>query len=445
MKKKAALALSVSAFLIVASTSVGIAQEGGLGGVVDRVVKAVSENFGPVAEEADSEAASQEAFDAESPSLIAPPVTYENGFTEGDVLDSSGVPTYSSKEFVPTGPDAPKQGEINPCVTKPDIQACEAAIYRESWERERPDGSEWTDLKLTDEIFLANYVPPLWINSVTGETRASQQTSYYLYHNAHKHATSIPEPIIFTPGAGSPPLVRFTPQFSIENTSYIASATQDMYPMVFTAKLKNLGTAEEFVIWQPNTELFYDAGLRNRSVDLGSLYDVYAPACSKVTVELTIRTAYKKQSFTSTSKEFVVPAPDGASCAKPSLGTFGMTYGWVLETDENSDPVVDFFYTNFATADLYGVDAAGLENSFISLSSSTQSFWIENPSVTKQSKLVQLYFDKFQTKNKAIPFGLYEVQLWVRNQDSVLAVLKIGSVDIGSDTNRGELYVGTRP
>lgn len=440
-RKRTLIAAALAAVVVLTTFGVGSAQEGGLRNFTESAFRLVSDALNPSPEqviEADQE------VDEATVITVKPdpaPITYANGFTEGDVLESSGVPTYSAPEFVPTGPDAPKEGEISPCVKEPDIQECEARLYRESWERERPEGPDWVDLELTDDEFFGWYVPPLWVNSVTGETRASQRTSYYLYHNAHKHATGISfAPRIIDSGNEEWPKLVFEAKLTIANTSYETSATPEMYPLQVSANFIDASSGEKIEIWSPAPEFYYDVSLRGRDHEFGHLPGLNA--CQSGIVEFTVTTAYGNQTFDYETPLFRMRPPAGLSCDKPSLAEMGLPFGWVYAADDNGELILDSFYTNGGYAVIYGAPSSGLENSFLQLKApSNYMFTFQVSEVVETTGSLVL---KFGSQSHELfgdyPFGTYVVNLWLKDSEGVVEVFRLDSVEISRDWNSASYY-----
>ena len=441
-KKRLLLSGALAAVLVLVSVGLSSAQEGGLRNFTESALRLVSNALNPSQEEV---VEAEQGVEETTVITVKPdpaPITYPNGFTEGDVLESSGVPTYSAPEFVPTGPDAPKEGEINPCVTEPDIYECEARLYRESWERERPEGPDWVDVELTDDEFLGWYVPPLWVNSVTGETRASQQTSYYLYHNAHNHATGISfAPRIIDSGQGELPKLVFEAMLTIANTSYETSATPEMYPLEVSANFLDVSSGERIEIWSIGPEFYYDVSLRGRDHDFG-----YLPAlspCQSGIVETTVTTAYGNQTFFYETELFRMRPPEGLSCDKPSLASVDLPFGWVYAADDNGNLILDSFYTNGGKAVIYGASSSfGFENSFLQLKApSNYGFKFQVAEVVETTGGLVL---KFGAQSHELfgdyPFGTYEVNFWLKDSEGVIEVFNLDSVEISQDWNSASYY-----
>lgn len=449
LKSRIIVVLATSVFLIVGSASIGIAQEGGFTSFISSVARTFENIVTPSAQvQAPQDEEESEAHESnESVQEIEPPVTYDNGFTEGDVVESSGVPTYSSEEFVPDGPGAPKEGEINPCVKEASIEQCELEIFNESWQREKPEGANWEEVHF-DDVFLGYPVPPMWVNSDTKQTVVPQQTLYYLKYNVHKHATSISRQnsfsVFYSEQWGSD-IVRFIPMFQVKGTSHLEIANEEMFPMeaeaFFTSEItgetqKISDASVEIIEYPPNAYYGWE-----RDFVLGDLR--HLTPCDKGTITFKVKTPYNGVTHEIAPIDYSVPASGDNRCDKPSASA-EIAFGWVFDYDSNSNRYIESFYTHWGLATVGGVDPEGLERSFISFSSGQESWWIENPVVEDLGGPlmgISLIFPD-TTINKTIPPGDYEVQLWLRNAETVIDVWDLGVANVVMDTNSGRVSYG---
>lgn len=125
-----------------------------------------------------------------------------------------------------------------------------------------------------------------------------------------------------------------------------------------------------------------------------------------------------------------------------------MSFGWVFALNEKSERYIDSFYTNQGGFFLYGVKPEGVERSFVSFSTEGQSWRIGNPEVIDRRSIsggVSLSFPATTVKKYFMPPGTYEVELWLRDNDSTLDVWDLGSAEIVMDNNSGSVWFGAVP
>lgn len=448
MKKKLLVILAASGALVITLSSVGIAQEGSFTSFVSSVSRTFENIVAPNPQEqnAQDEEVSEADESEESAQETSPPVTYDNGFTEGDVIESSGVPTYSSKEFVPDGPDAPKEGEINPCVKEASIEQCELDIFNESWQREKPEGSNWEEVHF-DDVFLGYPVPPMWENSETGETYIPNQTRLYLTENIHKHATGlIPNAAsgVFISSEYDFPVIRFSPIFSVKGTQAENWANEAMFPMELSAVFTSQVSGRDIVLEQEFPTIQYSAESFGATSSLITGLQTLTP-CDEGEISISVKTLYDGVTHQIGPIDYAVPALGELRCDKPSLKSAAISFGWVFAQGADSEMYIESFYSNPGYAFLYGVKPEGLENSFINFSSGKQSFRVSNPEVVDsrgESGGVRLDFPEMTTSNKDIPPGDYRVTLWLANEEAPIEVWEIGSANVGMDNNSGSVRFG---
>lgn len=206
MKKRILVAAGISMVLVMGMAGIGVAQEGTFGTALQSAARTVTQVFGFQAEEETQEVAepeqTEETEEQEEVSAPPEPITYPNGFTEGEIRGET--PTFSDSKFVP---DGLKEAEVDSCATASDYDKCVEDKFVEFWDAQKPAGSDWKEIRFGDS-------PQFWMKTSTKETRMHQKTMEYLDANMHKHISGLRTPTV------NLNTLRWDPAFELENQGY---------------------------------------------------------------------------------------------------------------------------------------------------------------------------------------------------------------------------------
>lgn len=442
-KKQALTSIGIASVLALTTVGVGAAQEGGLGVFAESTFRLMSNVFDS-SEEVSVEANEKSTGSSDVTVKQDPiPRTYSNGFTEGDVLESSGVPTYSSREFVPSGPDAPKEGEIDPCVISDDYNACLQKSFDDYWESERPEGEGW------EEIRIGN-APAMWWNKDLNTLKKHATVDEYLEANMHKYVSGAEQGVTLSPTETRP---NGNPSYSIRWQAFMQLSRYDYYhPMNQTLAERAFFRAvfvaeggERINLFNPdnrkflsNTQPLNDVRYENWLFQY--TFDFLSP-CSKGVIESSVILT-DGRSFDLNPVPLEVGAPAGLSCDKPSLVSVQMPFGWVYES-EDGNLILDSVYLNGGSASIFGANLTGLEKSFISFKApSTFSFQFKVTEVSPYDNGVTLQFGSQSQKLNSddYPFGKYTVTLWLLDSEGVIEAFRLPDVEITENWNSADYY-----
>ena len=425
----------------------GSAQEGGLRAFTDSTLRLVLNTFtAPQESSADLE---QEVTEPSEQEVKPDPVprSYPNGFTEGDVLESTGVPTYSSEEFVPSGADAPKEGEIDPCITSDNYDACVQQSFDDFWEAQQPEGEGWEEIRIGD-------APVAWNNEELNTFRSHGRFFEYLDENMHKYVSGAKSEVsinYFQENGATDIEIEWRPLMQLSGYNYFHRINRTFAEQAAFKAVLTTSDGERINLHNPHNETFllYEESLGYAAETSGPFQFrlPYLEPCTSGLIESSI-VINDGREFDLNPVSLEVPAPEGLSCSSPSLDYLNMPFGWVFQV-EDGDLVLDSVYLNSAAASLYGVDPDGLENSLVSIKApSNYAFEFYVTEVESYGPRVDLYFDSQSRRLRGdFPYGTYEVTLWLMNAEGVITTFSLKDVEITDDRNFADIYfsVSKRP
>ena len=434
------LSVAVAAMLAILGVGVGSAQEGGVAEFAKSVAAAFASPFTSSSDEAQlDEPAEVEVTAKRDPA----PITYPNGFTEGQ-LDESGVPVYSDKEFVPTGDDAPKEGEIDPCATSADYQKCIDKSFDDEWKSEKPEGAGWDEIKIGD-------APVIYRNKSLNTSKTHASTVRYLDENMHRFVTGVDTETRLTGVRefGSMGTIGWETFFQLSGYDFYWGMNSELTVSFEAEFVRTDGSIINLVnpdgVEELNGIVFSGESVPNHYFEF-PIY--YLDACDSGQILSKVRLQDGRE-FKLDPLNFTAPPPAGfTSCNFPLLTALDMPFGWVNENVDGAR-VMESFYTNGFSAQLMGIDLDGLENSFVQLKAPS-NFAVKFKASSFEKYGNNRYSISFKQQSQVLvgdyPSGTYEVNFWLVNSQGVLEVFRLPSVEIPS-TDAGSYYYpeGSRP
>jgi hypothetical protein len=438
------LSVAVAAILALLGVGVGSAQEGGVAEFAKSVAAAFASPFTSSSDEAQlDEPAEVEATAEREPA----PITYPNGFTEGQ-LDERGAPVYSDKKFVPTGEDAPKVGEIDPCATSADYQKCIDKSFDDEWKSEKPEGAGWDEIKIGD-------APVIYRNKSLNTSKTHASTLKYLDENMHRFVTGVNTETRL--GFGGPqdgaPIAKIVweTEFQMSGYDYYHEMNSELGAMSFRAAfITTDGYIWDLANWSGNDAangvLITAEDVPNRYFEF-PIY--YLDACSSGQIVSKVRLQDGRE-YKLDPINFTAPPPAGqTSCNFPLLTTLDMPFGWVYENVDGVR-VIDSFYTNGFGAEVMGINLEGLENSFVQIAG-PNGFAVKFNASSFEKYGNNRYSIRFKEQSQvtlgSYIHGTYEVRFWLVNSQGRNEVFRLGFVEISDQANSSNYYYpeGSRP
>lgn len=281
MKKKILIAVGVSLTLVIGATGAVVAEEGSFTRAADAFSRAVAQVFQTASDDSNTEVSVDEDIELETEDVEPQPITYPNGFTEGE-LDDNGTPRFSSREFVPEGL---KESEVDFCATAEDYQKCQDDLFEEFWDAQAPEGSGWREIRFGD-------APQIWVNESENVTKWHQLTELYLKENMHLHVTDINEPYI------SGNYLVWDPSFELDNQDFFYHLNSKLESSKVKIVYKTSAGSESY----DQGLLAKDLGVTAKNIATLRLGLEALPQCTEGNVYLQIVTPPSAKSILMTSE-----------------------------------------------------------------------------------------------------------------------------------------------
>ena len=268
MKKRLSVGAGIAVALVIGMAGIGVAQEGMFGSTLQSVARSVTQAFGFQPQPEPSESSVESAVVDQEQEISTPPepITYPNGFTEGEIRGET--PTFSDDKFVPEGL---KEAEVDSCATAIDYQKCVDDKFVEFWDAQKPSGSDWREIRFGD-------APQFWVKSSTGETRWHQKTIDYLDANMHKHISGLRTPTV------SSNTLRLDPAFELGNQGFFYYYNEALSNASTTVVLE---TSSE-TISEVRGRLGYDFGSNSTTHGYVEINLDFLPPCTEGNLKLEV-------------------------------------------------------------------------------------------------------------------------------------------------------------
>lgn len=437
-KKRALIASALAAVVVLTTFGVGSAQEGGLRNFTESALRLVSNALNPSQEEVvEAEQEVEETTDI----TVKPdpaPITYPNGFTEGDVLESSGVPTYSAPEFVPTGPDAPKEGEIDPCITSDDYDACIQKSFDDYWEGQKPEGEGWEEIRIGE-------APVMWYNQDLNTLVSHSKFGEYMEANMHEFVTGAQPDVTLSSYRDPDGYLRMSLTWyalmQLSDYDYYHPMNQAFaWEASFRAVLV-MESGERLNLHNPYNEEFVPNEMYLSEVPTSNwVFNWQLPwlePCTSGMIESSILVTDGRE-FPLSSVSLRVPPPIGLSCDEPSLESVSYAIGWVYEQDADGNLILESAHLNYGGANIFGVASSEFEGSFLSFKApSNFSFSFSVTEVERTSNGVFLKFGEQGDRLRGdYPYGTYQVHLWLVDTQGPVKTFSLPDIQITDSYNR---------
>lgn len=303
MKSKILISVGVSLALAIGATGVVVAEEGSFTRAADAFSRAITQVF-QTEDDSNQEDLVDEDVEPETEESQPDPITYPNGFTEGE-LDDNGTPRFSSEEFVPEGL---KEAEVDFCATADDYEKCQDDLFREYWDAQAPEGPGWREIRFGD-------APQLWVNDRENITKWHNMTEMYLQENMHLHVTDIKEPYV-----NGNNLV-WDSQFELDNQNFFFHMNSQLENSKVTLVYETSSMSQSYDKGTLSGDLGVSAASLHLSMSLGEL-----PECTEGNLYLQIVTPQAANSILMTSgpKYFSNISQDNCQDVQP---TFSISKG----------------------------------------------------------------------------------------------------------------------
>lgn len=298
------ISVGVSLAIVIGATGVVVAQEGSFTRVADAFSRAVVQVFQGEGDSNPEEVVA-EGTEPEPNEPEPEPITYPNGFTEGE-LDDNGTPRFSSDEFVPEGL---KEAEVDFCATADDYEKCQEDLFQQDWDSNAPEGPGWREIRFGD-------APQIWVNDRENVTKWHNRTELYLREKMHLHVTDIKEPYV------NGDYLVWDPSFDLDNQNFYYPLNSELEKSKVTMIYETSGGSESYSQGTLGGELGVTAeSLATLRISLGTL-----PECTEGNLYLQIVTPPSANSISMTSAPKYFSNTSSGNCqgAQP---TFSMNGG----------------------------------------------------------------------------------------------------------------------